>query len=149
MTATRREQKLVDICFSCVLTVLDHYHVEKFVKMSTTERAEWVAKQLRGCGFNTKPVGASWGALVEDDEPKKISAIDQRRLRDADAALILPQPETQKQLLLQLNMVRDAIAALQSLDDLGSSEANALANSKMHVLQEKYDRLKVQLTWRT
>lgn len=31
---TTNEQKLVDICFECVLTALDHEHVEKFVKMT-------------------------------------------------------------------------------------------------------------------
>lgn len=60
---TPREQKLVDICFSSVLTVLDHEHIEKFEKMSIKERAEWVARELRACGFDTEPVGASWGAL--------------------------------------------------------------------------------------
>ena len=27
---------------------------------------EWVAKQLEGCGFETKPVGASWGVLQNE-----------------------------------------------------------------------------------
>lgn len=139
------EQKLIDICFQCVLTVLDHEHIELFTKMSIAERAEWVAKQLRACGFDTQPVGASWGALIENAAPKKISALDERRLRDADAALILPEPITKKELIEQLELIRDAIAALQSLDDLGTIEANELANSKMRVLLEKYDRLKEHL----
>lgn len=139
------EQKLVDICFQCVLTVLDREHVALFTKMSQAERAEWVAKQLRASGFDTQPVGASWGVLIAGAEPKKISAIDERRLRDADAALMLPEPVEKKELIEQLAVVRDAIAALQSLDDLGTIEANALADSKTLVLQEKYNRLKARL----
>lgn len=31
--------------------------------MTIEQRAEWVANQLRGCGFDTHPCGASWGIL--------------------------------------------------------------------------------------
>ena len=137
-------QKLIDICFQCVLTVLDHEHIETFQKMSIEERATWVASQLRACGFDTKPVGACWGALINGPERKSITQLDQRRLRDADAALMLSEPANHEELLRQLGVTGDAIAALQSLDDLGA-EANALANSKMIVLQEKHNRLKARL----
>ena len=63
MNEQSREQKLVDICFSCVLTVLNEKYRDSFIKMSQEERAEWVAKQLKGCGFPTEPSGASWGRL--------------------------------------------------------------------------------------
>ena len=58
-----REQKLVDICFECVLTVLDKQHVASFSSMTQAEKAEWVAKQLRECGFDTRQLGCSWGVL--------------------------------------------------------------------------------------
>lgn len=61
--ATSREQKLVDICFSCVLTALDERHRKTFDAMSQEERAKWVATQLRECGFDTEPMGASWGVM--------------------------------------------------------------------------------------
>jgi hypothetical protein len=61
--SARREQQLVDICFTCVLTVLDPEYVEGFAKMTQEEKAAWVARQLRSCGFDTEPVGASWGVL--------------------------------------------------------------------------------------
>ena len=60
---TAREQDLVDICFACVLTALDKDCVQSFIRMTIAERAEWVAKQLRGRGFDTEPVGASWSVL--------------------------------------------------------------------------------------
>ncbi len=58
-----REQKLVDVLFQCVLTVTDPTHAKAFAKKTSEERAAWVAAQLRACGFDTKPVGASWGVL--------------------------------------------------------------------------------------
>ncbi len=56
-------QKLIDICFDLVLTITSDPHVDIFKKKTNDEKAEWVAKQLRGCGFDTYPVGASWGVL--------------------------------------------------------------------------------------
>lgn len=54
------EQKLVDLCFELVLTATQD---KKFCKKSNEEKAAWVADQLRKCGFDTKPVGCSWGVL--------------------------------------------------------------------------------------
>jgi hypothetical protein len=136
------KQKLVDICFECVLTVLDPEYVESFTKMTQAERAEWVSKQLRACGFNTEPVGCSWGVLTQ---PKALTKLDERRLRDADVALALPEPRTKEEAIEQLGLIHDGIAALQSLDDLGSIEANSAAMDKCIALQKKYDRLKARL----
>lgn len=58
-----REQKLVDICFELVLTATSEQHSEYFRKLSVEAKARWVADQLKGCGFNTTPCGASWGVL--------------------------------------------------------------------------------------
>lgn len=33
-------------------------------KQSREDVAEWVANQLKECGFPTKPCGASWGVLI-------------------------------------------------------------------------------------
>lgn len=49
-------QKLIDICFSCGLITFSG---------DTKEKAAWIAQQLRLCGFDTKPVGASWGMLIK------------------------------------------------------------------------------------
>lgn len=64
MAHTAREQKLVNILFQCVLTATDREHAKTFAKMTVEQRATWVAEQLRGCGFDTQPIGASWGVLV-------------------------------------------------------------------------------------
>lgn len=56
-----REQQLVDICFQIGLMISDPKY--GFQNMSTETRAEWIADQLRACGFDTVPVGASWGVL--------------------------------------------------------------------------------------
>jgi hypothetical protein len=68
---------------------------------------------------------------------------DERRLRDADAALALPEPGTKREAARQLAVIHDGIAALQSLDDLGS-DGNALAMNKCLALEGKHKRL---LAW--
>jgi hypothetical protein len=55
------KQILVDICFDLVMTI--HTYPDRFAKLSKEEIADWTAKQLRGCGFDTKPIGSSWGVL--------------------------------------------------------------------------------------
>ncbi len=53
------DQELIDICFELVL----HSRDDRLQNKSTEEVAAWVADQLRKCGFDTKPIGASWGVL--------------------------------------------------------------------------------------
>ena len=62
---TREEvQKLIDICFQCVLVATDSKNCYKIKNAKSDEiKAEWVARQLRGCGFDTEPMGISWGVL--------------------------------------------------------------------------------------
>lgn len=68
------------------------------------------------------------------------SAIDQRRLRDGARALeVSTEPgQTSDEILRQLGAVHEGIAALQSLDDLGS-ETNAKA---FHDEEELWKRMK-------
>ena len=40
-----------------------------FKGKSNEQKAKWVAEQLRCCGFNTEPCGASWGVLVDNQDP--------------------------------------------------------------------------------
>ena len=54
------EQKLVDIMFEVAIVSAKHLHGK-----TNEEIATWVAKQLRDCGFDTEPCGASWGILKE------------------------------------------------------------------------------------
>jgi len=55
------DQKLIDICFEIGLTISDTRY--NMYKKSNEEKADWIAQQLRGCGFDTQPVGSSWGKL--------------------------------------------------------------------------------------
>lgn len=66
-----REQELASLCFSCVLTITSAPHAEPFSKKPTVEKAAWVAKQLRECGFPTIPMGSSWSYLVDSVEESK------------------------------------------------------------------------------
>lgn len=60
-------QKLVDIAFDLVLTATSD---KKFCKKDNPEKAEWVARQLRLCGFDTFPVGMCWGVLKKTKTEK-------------------------------------------------------------------------------
>ena len=55
------EQLLVDVCFQIGLLMSNPKY--DFVKMSDGEKAEYIAKQLRDCGFDTHSCGSSWGVL--------------------------------------------------------------------------------------
>ena len=69
------------------------------------------------------------------------SAVDQRRLRDGARALevSVSPAATADEILQQLSVVHEGLAALQSLDDLGP-EANAKAFADE---QELWKRMKV------
>jgi len=54
------EQKLIDIMFEIGLMI---HNNEWFNEKSNEEVAEWIREQLKMCGFDTKPIGSSWGVL--------------------------------------------------------------------------------------
>ena len=56
------EQRLIDIMFEVAFMVRE---MKTFQKMEREELADWIRTQLRSCGFDTEPVGASWGVLKE------------------------------------------------------------------------------------
>lgn len=58
-----REQKLIDICFQLVFVATQKENRHYFDQLSTKDIMDWVADQLKTCGFDTCPVGASWGVL--------------------------------------------------------------------------------------
>jgi hypothetical protein len=55
------KQKLIDLMFSMVMATTSD---EVFCKKPRGERMAWVANTLRGMGYDTHPIGMSWGALV-------------------------------------------------------------------------------------
>jgi len=54
------DQKLVDLCFHIGITI---HAYEILQKLSRKDLGTWVADQLRNNGFDTTPVGLSWGVL--------------------------------------------------------------------------------------
>lgn len=59
----KEQQKLIDIMFDLVLSA---HSWESFQSKSINEIAEWVASNLKECGFDTKPIGSSWGVLINN-----------------------------------------------------------------------------------
>jgi hypothetical protein len=62
------KQKLVDLCFAIgiMLSTPGKGRDDKkydMTKWSVPKKAEWIAEQLRLSGFDTLPVGSSWGVL--------------------------------------------------------------------------------------
>lgn len=55
-------QKLINITFEMIFAATSN---PEFCTKTREEKAAWVAKVLKDCGFETRPVGASWGILVE------------------------------------------------------------------------------------
>lgn len=60
-----KEQKLVDICFDLVLTCLRPESKAFFEQKTDEEKANWVREQLKACGIDTTPIGASFGVLKD------------------------------------------------------------------------------------
>lgn len=58
---TAREQSLVDIMFEVALMISDPRFDLRDRPLE--EKAAWVAKMLKECGFKTTPIGSSWGVL--------------------------------------------------------------------------------------
>ena len=75
---------------------------------------------------------------------KPITARDQDRIAEGDLACALSDPQTPHQIRIQLPIIRDAIAALQSLDDLGE-EGNRRAEESLHTLEKRYEVLQERL----
>lgn len=60
------EQKLVDMMFQVAQLSAINWQSPNYYGEHQEKHMEWVAKQLRLVGFETKPVGASWGVLIDD-----------------------------------------------------------------------------------
>jgi hypothetical protein len=71
--------------------------------------------------------------------------LDVERLKTGAAALSLGEPTTPAEIRQQLGILHPAIAAMQSLDDLGTDLANTKAHRDMDTLLDKYKRLEARL----
>ena len=54
------EQKLIDITFQLAMVMREKRGMRHMTK---EQLAAWVARNLRDCGFDTQPLGSSWGVL--------------------------------------------------------------------------------------
>lgn len=71
--------------------------------------------------------------------------IDQRRLRDGAAAEAIGEPDTIETLEKAIEQAWDGVAAMQSLDDLGSPEANNEAMAQGDRLIQQARRYEARL----
>lgn len=61
-----KQQELIDILFAIVMTMHDSavsMSRNWVADMSRAQIAAWAADQLRAAGYNTHPMGQSWGVL--------------------------------------------------------------------------------------
>lgn len=61
-----KEQELIDICFALVATATDSSNQDFFHDKTMEEKMQWVSEKLKNCGYETEPIGASWGVLVSN-----------------------------------------------------------------------------------
>jgi hypothetical protein len=61
MTECSREQRLIDIMFEIVVR-----YGSVTIGISRESRAAWLSRTLKESGFETKPIGSSWGVLVDE-----------------------------------------------------------------------------------
>lgn len=64
MGTMSREQKLIDLTFEITAMISNPIYSFLFAHKTQEERMDWVATQLRSCGFDTQPIGSSWGVLI-------------------------------------------------------------------------------------
>lgn len=70
------KQKLIDLMFQMVLVTTND---PVFCKRPRGERMAWVANNLRSMGYDTHPIGSSWGVIV-DKEFRKDTPIKENNL---------------------------------------------------------------------
>jgi|SRR5688572_29289226 len=80
--------------------------------------------------------------LGEGGRRREPTLRDVARLKLGAEALALAEPSTVEEARTQLGTLHDAICAMQSLDDLGSNEANAKAMADGDTLLNRHQRLK-------
>lgn len=64
--ATKREQELVDLCFEIGMAAAKGFQNRLGLADDREQVANWIALNLRECGFDTAPMGMSHGVLRED-----------------------------------------------------------------------------------
>lgn len=70
--------------------------------------------------------------------------MNERKMREGREAQDLNEPQTAEEARKVLDQLYSAVVAMQSLDDLGSPEANAEAWDNMCALNQRYERIKAK-----
>ena len=73
------------------------------------------------------------------------NSLTQRRVNDGAEALGLSTPMSKDEIKRQIEILSDAARAMQSLDDLGSPEANEIADRDLQEIQRRRDILERRL----
>jgi len=99
---------------------------------------DWAEERGLKVGGGHRP-----GSLLKAFRPymKVQSQVTTRRIMDGEKAFALPEPKNKKEAAGQLDILSDGIRALQSLDDLGCTEANNEVMFMHDTLMKKYKRL--------
>ena len=66
------KQELIDLMFRMILVVTDD---PIFCARPRGEKIAWVANSLRHMGYDTHPMGMSWGVLVDKEYREKVPVI--------------------------------------------------------------------------
>lgn len=74
MKSKSPEQSLIDLMFE--MCQISAYHFGKLEKYDREKHMDWVAHHLRVAGFDTVPMGMSWGVLVNKKEGEMPSSSD-------------------------------------------------------------------------
>jgi hypothetical protein len=67
-----KEQELIDLMFNMVIAATND---PIFCKKPRGERMAWVANNLRDMGWDTHPIGMSWGIIVNKEFRDKTQVI--------------------------------------------------------------------------
>ena len=67
-----KQQKLIDLMFNMIIASTND---PVFCKKPRGERMDWVANNLRSMGYDTHPIGMSWGVLVDEEFRKSVPVI--------------------------------------------------------------------------
>lgn len=65
----KSQQELIDLMFNMVISSTNDV---EFCKKPRGERMAWVANNLRSMGWDTHPIGMSWGVIVDEEFRKAV-----------------------------------------------------------------------------
>lgn len=116
--------------------------VARFELSETATREEIMQDYLSRRPKPSVKVYRGFGVAIPRQAP---SNLDKRRLGKGARASMLPDPTTREESEQQIEQLDEAIIALQSMDDLGTPEANQSAWQQMLDLQKRQNDLRARI----